>query len=211
MFFLFLFSLFCFVCFNFVDRDYTKRSGKYRHIFGDLHKPEKQFLEIPSPLTSGEGPYVKASAKFLAFAGGSVQKLYVKRLDAVGRFSSNQAHIALDCLKGKIWDFDWNPFIDTMVAMGDDNGKVAVAQVPKDGLKENLTSAAVDLGQVHGKKVTLVPFKSDLPISFSGALVIPFSNSTKYFFPSLKISTFKLLESALTTDTPTPCKPPETL
>ena len=72
----------------------------------------------------------------------------------------------------------------------------------------NLVSVNISL---EGKKVTLVPFKSDLPISFSGALVIPFSNSTKYFFPSLKISTLKLLESALTTDTPTPCKPPETL
>ena len=45
-----------------------------------------------------------------------------------------------------------------MIAMGDDNGKVAVAQVPKDGLTENLSQAAVDLGQVHGKKCTLVEF-----------------------------------------------------
>ena len=37
------------------------------------------------------------------------------------------------------------------------------------------------------------------------------SNSIKYFFPSLLISNFNFSDNALTTDTPTPCKPPETL
>ena len=47
-------------------------------------------------------------------------------------------------------------FIVTTITVCD-NGKIAVAQALTDGLNENLTGA-VDLGQVHGKKVTLVEF-----------------------------------------------------
>ena len=36
-------------------------------------------------------------------------------------------------------------------------------------------------------------------------------NSIKYFFPSLLIFNFNFSESALTTETPTPCNPPDTL
>ena len=38
-----------------------------------------------------------------------------------------------------------------------------------------------------------------------------FLNSIKYFFPSLLISNSNFSDKALTTETPTPCKPPETL
>ena len=36
-------------------------------------------------------------------------------------------------------------------------------------------------------------------------------SSTKYFFPSLSISSLSFSDKALTTETPTPCKPPDTL
>ena len=75
-------------------------------------------------------------------------------------------------------------------------------------LRLKLVSVNISL---EGLKVIVVPFKSELLISFKGALVAPFSNSTKYFLPFLEMSTFKLCESALTTETPTPCNPPETL
>ena len=62
-----------------------------------------------------------------------------------------------------------------------------------------------------GKKLILVPEVLDFPITLSGNLALPFSNSIKYFFPSLFISNSNFLDKALTTDTPTPCRPPETL
>ena len=38
-----------------------------------------------------------------------------------------------------------------------------------------------------------------------------FSNSIKYLFPSLSMYSSNFSDRAFTTDTPTPCKPPETL
>ena len=58
-------------------------------------------------------------------------------------------------------------------------------------------------------KVISVPETLDLITAKSFAS--PFTNSTKYFLPSLDISNFNFSDSAFTTDTPTPCKPPETL
>ena len=63
----------------------------------------------------------------------------------------------------------------------------------------------------EGKNVILVPVSFDLPTAFNGDLASPFLNSIKYFFPSLLISNFNFSDKALTTETPTPCSPPETL
>ena len=63
----------------------------------------------------------------------------------------------------------------------------------------------------EGRNVICVPVSFDFPISFNGFFASPLSNSTKYFFPSLLISNSNFSERALTTETPTPCKPPEIL
>ena len=62
-----------------------------------------------------------------------------------------------------------------------------------------------------GKNVISVPVLLDLPITLSGAFALPSLNSIKYFFPSLLIANFNFSYKALTTETPTPCKPPDTL
>ena len=64
---------------------------------------------------------------------------------------------------------------------------------------------------VDGKKVICVPVSFVFPIIFKGAFAEPSSNSIKCLFPSLLIINFNFLDKALTTETPTPCKPPETL
>ena len=70
---------------------------------------------------------------------------------------------------------------------------------------------------VVGRNVILVPVKysllifSDLPVTFNALLTIPFSNSILCILPSLLISKTKFSDKAFTTDTPTPCNPPETL
>ena len=64
---------------------------------------------------------------------------------------------------------------------------------------------------LDGKKVILVPVFFDFPVIFNGAFASPFLNSMKYFLPSLLISKFSFSDKAFTTETPTPCKPPETL
>ena len=64
---------------------------------------------------------------------------------------------------------------------------------------------------LDGKNFICVPEFFDFPIAFNGAFALPFLNSIKYFLPSLLISNSNFSDKALTTETPTPCKPPETL
>ena len=63
----------------------------------------------------------------------------------------------------------------------------------------------------EGRKFILVPLFEDFPIFFKGFTDFPFLNSIKYSVPFLKILNESFSDNALTTDTPTPCKPPETL
>ena len=62
-----------------------------------------------------------------------------------------------------------------------------------------------------GKNVICVPVSFDFPITLRGAFEAPSLNSIKYLFPSLSISNFNFSDNAFTTETPTPCKPPDTL
>jgi DNA gyrase/topoisomerase IV subunit B len=62
-----------------------------------------------------------------------------------------------------------------------------------------------------GRNVICVPDSLDLPISLSGFIDSPFLNSIKYFLPSLFISNSNFSDKAFTTETPTPCNPPNTL
>ena len=56
-----------------------------------------------------------------------------------------------------------------------------------------------------------VPLFSVVPISFNAPSDSPLLNLIKYFFPSLSIVNSNHSDNALTTETPTPCNPPETL
>ena len=63
----------------------------------------------------------------------------------------------------------------------------------------------------EGKKLILVP---DFFVFFKnliGLTVFPFSKEIKYSFPSLNIVNSSFTERAFTTETPTPCNPPDTL
>jgi len=133
-----------------------KRTGKYRHIYGDPYRPEKQFLEIKNPLTSGEGTYVKANTKFWAVgkAGGG-GPVYVHPHDRPGRLPANVPMISVH--KGKCWDFDFHPFVQNMLATGSEDCRAMVTSFPMEGLTETITEPQVVL-EGHQKKVTLVKF-----------------------------------------------------
>ena len=64
---------------------------------------------------------------------------------------------------------------------------------------------------LDGKNFISVPVFFDLPTTFKGDFASPFLNSIKCFFPSLSIVSSSFSDNAFTTETPTPCKPPETL
>ena len=56
-----------------------------------------------------------------------------------------------------------------------------------------------------------VPEFLDLFFAFKGEIASPFLNAIKYTFPSLSIVSSNFSDKAFTTDTPTPCRPPDTL
>jgi len=133
-----------------------QRSGKFRHVYGDTAKTDKQFTELKNPLTSGESRYVSANDKFIAVskaAGGG--PVYILKNDEPGRVPMNKATLSVQ--KGKAWDHDFHPFIANMIATVSDDCSVAVTAFPEDGLTQNITTPDV-LMQGHGKKVVLCQF-----------------------------------------------------
>ena len=63
----------------------------------------------------------------------------------------------------------------------------------------------------EARKCTSVPRRSVSPVTFSGSTATPSWNSMKCALPLRQMRSFSHTESAFTTDTPTPCRPPETL
>ena len=62
-----------------------------------------------------------------------------------------------------------------------------------------------------GLKVTSVPVLSVVPISRTSYWGIPILYSCSKTLPALWTSTLKSVDNALTHETPTPCRPPDTL
>ena len=86
------------------------------------------------------------------------------------------------------------------------NSRILCSNVSKTNVISPKVSSA-------GIKLTSVPCSSSLhsPIFVKCFVVVPFANSTSYTPPFFHIFVFSHTDSALTTDTPTPCKPPDIL
>jgi len=63
-----------------------------------------------------------------------------------------------------------------------------------------------------GRNVISVPVRSPAsPVTFSGSTGSPRRNSISCTLPSRQMRSLSHSDSAFTTETPTPCRPPETL
>eukprot|EP00474_Spongospora_subterranea_P009339 CRZ09797.1 hypothetical protein [Spongospora subterranea] len=131
------------------------RASKFRHVVGVASKKTESYQEVSS-LTTGEGNYLKANTKFLAVAkpggGGPVT---VHNLDKLERFDTN--HPTVNVHKAKVLDFDWNPFVDTLLATAAEDNDVKISVIPDEGLTDNITEAIVEL-KGHQKKAAIVHF-----------------------------------------------------
>lgn len=131
-------------------------SSKFRHIYGEAAKGKDQFSDIKNALTSGESQYVKANGKFMAYGkanGGA--PVYVRGLKDVGRTKANAFYISTH--KGRLTDFDFHPFVETLIATCSDDCKVNINKFPKEGLSANITKAEIEI-KGHKKKVSLIKF-----------------------------------------------------
>ena len=62
-----------------------------------------------------------------------------------------------------------------------------------------------------GENVTVVPVSGVSPTTCRGSVTCPLAKRMRWIFPLRRTSTSIHSESAFTQDTPTPCRPPETL
>lgn len=126
------------------------RASSFRHVFGTAAKKEGQFTDV-RPDCTGNGNHIVANDKYFAFAasggGGPVQ---VHAHDKPGRQSANAFKISVH--KGRVLDFDFNPFMSTMLATASEDCYAKCTIFPSGGLTENLNEAQVTLDG-HLKKV----------------------------------------------------------
>jgi len=131
------------------------RQSSYRHVHGVAAKSDKSFLDI-RPQTNGDGAHVTGNDKFLAFASqGGGGPLIVHPLDKPGRLGMQTKKIMVH--KSTVLDFQFHPFISSMIATGSEDCYVKVTKFPSAGLENDIKVADVTL-EGHQKKVTSINF-----------------------------------------------------
>ena len=137
----------------------TARSGKFRHIYGEpMEKGKCVYEDLRTPQTSGEGNYVAAGRKFIAMAGNSGGgPICVFAHGKPARGLRDRPGISVH--KGKVWDFEFSPFYDHVIASGGDDTKAMITKftADEDGLDKDVTEP-MQVFDGHSKKVTHVRF-----------------------------------------------------
>lgn len=145
---------------------YTERSGKFRHIFGEPMK-KVSYEDLKTPMTSGEGMYMAANRKFIAYAGaGGGGPLFVLRQDKPGRGLKKTPGINVH--KGKVWDFQFHPFINNIICSAADDCRAMLTQFPMEGLDTDI-SEPTSVFEGHTKKVTQVEFSQVTDVLATGS------------------------------------------
>jgi len=133
------------------------RASKVRHLFCQPDKNEETFYGLDLATTTGDHNYIKANSKFFATAtrAGGGGAMVVCPLSKVGKFDNKMPKIIGHT--GAIFDCDFNPFHEQLLATGSDDCSAKVWGIPDGGLTENLREPLVDLNN-HMKKVTFTSF-----------------------------------------------------
>jgi coronin-1B/1C/6 len=134
------------------------RTSKVRHLFGKEEKAEQMVTDIRVGRGTGDHQYIKGNSKFWACAAqGGGGSLYLVPLTLGGKLPRNTKTICGH--KAQIFDFDFNPFHDQMIATGSDDSTVKIWGIPSaEGLTEDIKDPLVDLADAHMRKVTFVLF-----------------------------------------------------
>jgi len=128
----------------------------FKHLYAETPKPEFTYQDLKKPYTSGEGCYVAASptlfAVSLAGGGGPVM---IHRHDKPGRLATDKR--VLNVHKGKVLDFQFNPFIDNFLGCASEDCSISITELPEDpdDMKDNIQTPDVHL-KGHSKKVHLL-------------------------------------------------------
>jgi len=131
------------------------RSSKFRHMFGTPFQNTECVSGIKLGATQGEASAIKASGLFFAVPWIISGSVTVIPINSKGAISSDSPVIALD--ENNINDFSWNPFENNLLATANQDGSVALWQIPEGGLTENLTTPASKI-QASDKRLLVVDF-----------------------------------------------------
>jgi WD40 repeat protein len=126
------------------------RASSYRHVFGKMAKPEKQFLGV-DVLCSGDGEFIASNGTYISFSkrGGGGPVVILKN-DSPGRIGNSAPLLSVH--RAKVLDFDWSPFDKSLIATASEDNLVKVSKIPDGGLTANQTESLITL-QGHEKKV----------------------------------------------------------
>lgn len=128
-------------------------SSKFRHVYGDVPKSEKHFLDLDKPYTSGEGAYCDANSKYIGVSkAGGGGPVYILDQTDPGRQTKLKT---VNVHKGKALDFQFHPFISSLIGICSDDCMASVSMIPDGGLKEHVKKAEVEL-KGHMKRVHLL-------------------------------------------------------
>jgi hypothetical protein len=98
------------------------------------------------------------------------------------------------------------------VGKHDTHARIEERELAQPVLQRRISNSIMVNVRGLGRNVTSVPRRSWAgPTTESGADASPSRNSMECSWPSRQIVSLSQVDSAFTTDTPTPCRPPETL
>lgn len=133
------------------------RRSKFKHVFGKPAKKEFCYEDIRITKSSWDAHFCAVNPKYLAIiteaAGGGA--FLVLPIEKVGRVERDAPLVAGH--KGAVFDIQWCPHNDDLIASASDDTTVKVWQIPEGGLqpKTNLTVPVADL-VAHQRRAGLV-------------------------------------------------------
>jgi len=126
-----------------------KLETKFKHMFCETPKADFTYGDIKKPMSSGEGEYITSSATMFAYAGsGGGGPVYYANHGDFGRGKVN----AKITTGSTVFDLQFNPFINNLLACVTENAKLAIVNLPSEEQKE----ADITYLSGHTKKVQLV-------------------------------------------------------
>lgn len=134
------------------------RASKVRHLFCQPDKKEEHYTHLNLATTTGDHTYIKANGKFwaAAYRAGGGGSLAVVPHSRKGKMPNSFAKITGH--SAAIFDFDFNPFHDQILASGSDDCTCKVWGIPsEDGLTEDLHDPLFT-ADGHMRKVIFVKF-----------------------------------------------------
>lgn len=126
------------------------RASKFRHVHGEPNRKDKCYTSTKANFT-GDGNFIKANNTFLAFAAtGGGGPVVIHPLNRIERFGPSPP--VLNVHRAAVLDWDFSPFMENLIATGDDSGVVKITAFPEHGLTAHVEEASATL-EGHQKKI----------------------------------------------------------